>query len=132
MNILKHEHVNRRLLVIAAILMAALTAVGIWLMFSLLRPTPPRSVPMAIDPDQYQQALQKEQAAFQQDKDNATAGRAKVAELANTQRVRHDDPRFPMQPLLRKSYLTRGQNHLIVDMQDRVNRPRRIRELQDL
>jgi TRAP-type uncharacterized transport system substrate-binding protein len=51
MNILKSEHVNRRLLGIAAIIVAALTAVGIWLTFSLLRPTPPHSVAMAIDPE---------------------------------------------------------------------------------
>jgi TRAP-type uncharacterized transport system substrate-binding protein len=52
MKILKRELVSRRLLVIAAIIMmAALTAVGIWLTFSLLRPTPPRSVAMAIDPE---------------------------------------------------------------------------------
>ena len=50
-NILKSDHVNRRLLVIAAIIVSALTAVGIWLAFSLLRPTPPRSVAMAIDPE---------------------------------------------------------------------------------
>ena len=51
MNIPKREHVNRRLLVIAAIITAALTAVGIWLTFSLLRPTPPHSVAMATDPE---------------------------------------------------------------------------------
>jgi TRAP-type uncharacterized transport system substrate-binding protein len=51
MNILKRGHLNWRLLVIAAIIIAALTAVGILLTFSLLRPTPPRSVVMAIDPD---------------------------------------------------------------------------------
>jgi TRAP-type uncharacterized transport system substrate-binding protein len=51
MNIPKRGHVNRRLLVIAAIITAALTAVGIWLTFSLLRPTPPHSVAMAIDPE---------------------------------------------------------------------------------
>jgi TRAP-type uncharacterized transport system substrate-binding protein len=51
MNILKREHANRRLLVIASILVAALTAVGIRLTFSMLRPTPPRSVAMAIDPE---------------------------------------------------------------------------------
>jgi TRAP-type uncharacterized transport system substrate-binding protein len=50
MNILKSEQINRRLLAIAAILVVALTAVGIWLTFFLLRPTPPRSVAMAIDP----------------------------------------------------------------------------------
>lgn len=51
MNILKRGRVNRRLLVIAAIAAGVLTAVGIWLTFSLLRPTPPRSVTMAIDPE---------------------------------------------------------------------------------
>jgi TRAP-type uncharacterized transport system substrate-binding protein len=51
MNILKSEQVNRRLVGIAAVIVAALTAVGIWLTFSLLRPTPPRSVAMAIDPE---------------------------------------------------------------------------------
>jgi TRAP-type uncharacterized transport system substrate-binding protein len=51
MNIPKREHVNRRLLVIGASIVAALLAVGIWLTFSLLRPTPPRSVAMAIDPE---------------------------------------------------------------------------------
>jgi TRAP-type uncharacterized transport system substrate-binding protein len=51
MNTLKSEQVNRRLLVIVVIIVVALTAVGIWLTFSLLRPTPPRSVAMAIDPE---------------------------------------------------------------------------------
>jgi TRAP-type uncharacterized transport system substrate-binding protein len=51
MNILKSEHIGRRLLVIGATIIAVLTAVGIWLTFSLLRPTPPRSVTMAIDPE---------------------------------------------------------------------------------
>jgi hypothetical protein len=51
MNILTREHVNRRLLGIVAIITAALLAIGIWLTFSLLRPTPPRSVAMAIDPE---------------------------------------------------------------------------------
>lgn len=51
MNLLKNEQVIRRLLVTAAILVAALTAFGIWLAFSLLRPTPPHSVAMAIDPE---------------------------------------------------------------------------------
>ena len=51
MNILKSEEVNRRLAGIAAIIVVAFTAVGIWLTFSLLRPTPPRSVAMAIDPE---------------------------------------------------------------------------------
>jgi TRAP-type uncharacterized transport system substrate-binding protein len=51
MNILQSEQLNRRLLVIAAIIVAALTVVGIWLTFLVLRPTPPRSVAMAIDPE---------------------------------------------------------------------------------
>jgi len=51
MNILKSEQVNRRLIGIAAISVAVLTAVAIWLTFSLLRPTPPRSVAMAINPE---------------------------------------------------------------------------------
>jgi len=51
MNILTREYMNRRLLVIVAIITAALLAIGIWLTFSLLRPTPPRSVAMAIDPE---------------------------------------------------------------------------------
>ncbi len=51
MNFLKNERVIQRLLVTAAILVAALTAFGIWLTFSLLRPTPPHSVAMAIDPE---------------------------------------------------------------------------------
>jgi TRAP-type uncharacterized transport system substrate-binding protein len=50
MNILKSEQVNR-LLGIAAIIVAVFTAAAIWLTFSLLRPTPPRSVSMAIDPE---------------------------------------------------------------------------------
>ncbi len=50
-NILKSEQLNRRLLGVAAIIVAALTVIGIWLAFSLLRPTPPRSVAMAIDPE---------------------------------------------------------------------------------
>jgi hypothetical protein len=48
MNILQSEQVNRRLVVIAAISVAALTAGAIWLAFSLLHPTPPRLVAMAI------------------------------------------------------------------------------------
>jgi TRAP-type uncharacterized transport system substrate-binding protein len=51
MNFLKNEQEIRRLLVTTAILVAALTAFGIWLAFSLLRPTPPHSVAMAIDPE---------------------------------------------------------------------------------
>jgi TRAP-type uncharacterized transport system substrate-binding protein len=49
MSILKSEQVNRRLLSILAIIVATLTAVGIWLAFSLFRPTPPRIVIMAVD-----------------------------------------------------------------------------------
>ena len=51
MNFLKRGRLNRRLLVVAAIITATLTVVGIWLTFSLLRPTPPRIVTMAIDPE---------------------------------------------------------------------------------
>jgi TRAP-type uncharacterized transport system substrate-binding protein len=50
MSILKSERINRRLLLITAVLVATLTAIGIWLAFSLLRPTPPRSVTMAVGP----------------------------------------------------------------------------------
>jgi hypothetical protein len=50
MNILNGDRVNRRLIVILTIMVVALTALGIWLTFSVLRPTPPRSVAMAIDP----------------------------------------------------------------------------------
>jgi len=49
MNILNGDEINRRLVVILAIIMVALTALGIWLTFSVLRPTPPHSVAMAID-----------------------------------------------------------------------------------
>jgi hypothetical protein len=41
MNILKSEHVNRRLILIGAISVAALTAAAAWLPFSLFHPTPP-------------------------------------------------------------------------------------------
>jgi len=51
MNILQSEQVNRRLVVIAAISVAALAAGAIWLAFSLLHPTPPRLVAMAINPE---------------------------------------------------------------------------------
>jgi len=51
MNILNDERVNRRLLVVLAIVVVTLTAVGVWLTYSLLRPTPPRSVAMAIGPE---------------------------------------------------------------------------------
>jgi TRAP-type uncharacterized transport system substrate-binding protein len=51
MNTLERDHSTRRVLAIAAIAVVALTAAGIWLAFSLLRPTPPRSVSMAIDPE---------------------------------------------------------------------------------
>ena len=50
MNILNGDEINRRLVVILAIIMVALTALGIWLTFSVLLPTPPHSVAMAIDP----------------------------------------------------------------------------------
>jgi TRAP-type uncharacterized transport system substrate-binding protein len=49
-SILKGERVNRRLLWLTAVAVAALTTIGIWLAFSLLRPTPPRSVTMAVGP----------------------------------------------------------------------------------
>jgi TRAP-type uncharacterized transport system substrate-binding protein len=51
MNIPKGERVSRRFLVIVTIVVVALTAAGIWLTFSLLRPTPPHTVAMAIDPE---------------------------------------------------------------------------------
>jgi len=51
MNIPRSEQVNWRLVGIAAFVVAVLTAVAIWLTFSLLRPTPPHSVAMAIDPE---------------------------------------------------------------------------------
>jgi hypothetical protein len=50
MNILTGDRINRRFVVILAIIVVALTALGIWLTFSVLRPTPPRSVAMAIGP----------------------------------------------------------------------------------
>lgn len=50
MSILNDDRINRRLLVILAIIVVALTTLGILLTFSVLRPTPPRSVAMAIDP----------------------------------------------------------------------------------
>lgn len=50
MNILTGDRINRRLVVILAIIVVAVTALGIWLTFSVLRPTPPRSVSMAIGP----------------------------------------------------------------------------------
>jgi TRAP-type uncharacterized transport system substrate-binding protein len=51
LTILKSQQVNRRLLFFSAIVVATLTAVGIWLAFSLLRPTPPHSVMMAVGPE---------------------------------------------------------------------------------
>jgi TRAP-type uncharacterized transport system substrate-binding protein len=51
MNIKQREKLSRRVLAIGAVIIVTLTAVGIWLAFSLLRPTPPRSVTMAIDPE---------------------------------------------------------------------------------
>src|SRR5271169_3775941 len=51
MNIPRSEQLNRPLVGISAISVAVLTAVAIWLTFSLLRPTPPRSVAMAINPE---------------------------------------------------------------------------------
>ncbi len=51
MNIWNNEQVNRRILVIAGIVVVLLTAVGIWVAFKLLRPTPPHMVEMAVDPE---------------------------------------------------------------------------------
>jgi TRAP-type uncharacterized transport system substrate-binding protein len=51
MNFLKRDQINGRILAIGAILVLALTAGAIWLTFTLLRPTPPRVVAMAIDPE---------------------------------------------------------------------------------
>ena len=51
MNFLKRDQVNGRILAIGAILVLALTAVAIWITFKLLRPTPPRTVAMAVDPE---------------------------------------------------------------------------------
>ncbi len=51
MTVPKREHVNRGLLLFGATAAALLTAAGIWLTFSVLRPTPPRSVTMAIGPE---------------------------------------------------------------------------------
>ena len=51
MNIQKRKQLGRRVIMIGAIIIVTLTGVGIWLAFSLLRPTPPRSVTMAIDPE---------------------------------------------------------------------------------
>src|SRR5215475_14378068 len=42
---------SRRYLLISSIAIVILTAVLTWLMFALFRPTPPRSVTMAIDPE---------------------------------------------------------------------------------
>jgi TRAP-type uncharacterized transport system substrate-binding protein len=50
MNILNGDGINRRLVVILAIIVVTLTVLGIWLTFSVLRPSPPRSVAMAVDP----------------------------------------------------------------------------------
>jgi TRAP-type uncharacterized transport system substrate-binding protein len=51
MKILQSEQINRRLVVIAAISVEALIAGAIWLAFSLLHPTPPRLIAMAINPE---------------------------------------------------------------------------------
>ncbi len=51
MNNLNGDRINRRLIVILAAIVVALTALGMWLAFSVLRPTPPRSVAMAIGPE---------------------------------------------------------------------------------
>jgi TRAP-type uncharacterized transport system substrate-binding protein len=50
MNIQQRERLRRRVFVIGAVIITTITAVGIWLTFSLLRPTPPHSVAMAVDP----------------------------------------------------------------------------------
>jgi TRAP-type uncharacterized transport system substrate-binding protein len=44
-------HPTQRYLVIASIGVVVVTAVAVWLAFALLRPTPPHSVVMAIDPE---------------------------------------------------------------------------------
>lgn len=48
---LSHKLLHRTSVWIALLCTAMLTALGIWLAFSLLQPTPPRSVTMATDPD---------------------------------------------------------------------------------
>ncbi len=48
---LNDKHTNWRLLMTASIGVVAFAAVLIWLAFALLRPTPPRSVTMATDPE---------------------------------------------------------------------------------
>jgi len=50
MTAFEDKRASRRYLAIASIAVVAFTAVLIWLAFSLLRPTPPRSVTMATDP----------------------------------------------------------------------------------
>jgi TRAP-type uncharacterized transport system substrate-binding protein len=50
MNIVTGDRINRCFVVILAIIVVALIALGIWLTFAVLRPTPPRSVAMAIGP----------------------------------------------------------------------------------
>ena len=48
---LSHKLLHRTSVWIALLCTAMLTGLGIWLAFSLLQPTPPRSVTMATDPD---------------------------------------------------------------------------------
>jgi len=50
MTAFEDKRASRRYVAIASIAVVAFTAVLIWLAFSLLRPTPPRSVTMATDP----------------------------------------------------------------------------------
>ena len=47
----KNAHTTRRYAKLASIAILALTAAVTWLAFALLRPTPPRSVTMAVDPE---------------------------------------------------------------------------------
>jgi hypothetical protein len=51
MTSLNHKRANWPYLVTASIAVVAFAAVVIWLAFTLLRPTPPRSVTMATDPE---------------------------------------------------------------------------------
>ena len=51
MTILSRAPARSRSLVIAVVALMALTALAVWLAFSILRPTPPRSVSMAVGPE---------------------------------------------------------------------------------
>ena len=51
MAIQNHRNATRRYLVITLIALVVLTGVVTWLTFVLFRPTPPRAVTMAIDPE---------------------------------------------------------------------------------